>query len=192
MIDKKRILKVVKETDKNFAPYYDVIPKLIRNRNYKKGIEVGVFAGGHAEAILKTNIDLLVGIDPYKIYKNGGMPGGIVNQDEFDYLYDVVIKRLHCERYVHFKLTSDAAFPLIKNVWGDFDFVFIDGLHTYDQIKRDLDNYSKLIRKGGVIVCHDYDHVYYPQLTTAIDEFSAQHNIKIIKGPLHLIYMEWN
>jgi hypothetical protein len=192
MTREEKILSIIADTDKNFAPYYDVVPKLIRNRNYKKGIEIGVFAGGHAAAILRTDIELLIGVDPYKIYKEGGMPSSICNQDDFDCLYSVVLERLGNKRYVHFKLTSDDAFILIKKIWGDFDFIFIDGKHTYDQIKRDLDNYSSLIRKGGVIACHDYNHPFYPKLTIAIDEFAREHNTKVVKEPLHAIYMEWN
>ena len=35
------------------------------------------------------------------------------------------------------------------------DFLFIDGDHTYEGIKRDFEMYSPLIRKGGIIAFHD-------------------------------------
>jgi len=35
------------------------------------------------------------------------------------------------------------------------DFLFIDGDHTYEGVKRDFEMYSPLVRKGGVIAFHD-------------------------------------
>ncbi|WP_197535048.1 class I SAM-dependent methyltransferase [Thermoproteus tenax] len=35
------------------------------------------------------------------------------------------------------------------------DFLFIDGDHTYEGVKRDFEMYSPLVRKGGIIAFHD-------------------------------------
>jgi len=35
------------------------------------------------------------------------------------------------------------------------DFLFIDGDHTYEGVKKDFDNYHGLVRKGGLIAFHD-------------------------------------
>ena len=35
------------------------------------------------------------------------------------------------------------------------DFLFIDGDHTYDGVKKDFELYSKLVSKGGIIALHD-------------------------------------
>jgi cephalosporin hydroxylase len=35
------------------------------------------------------------------------------------------------------------------------DFLFIDGDHTYEGVKRDFEMYSPLMRKGGIIAFHD-------------------------------------
>ncbi|MDD2753533.1 MAG: class I SAM-dependent methyltransferase [Candidatus Portnoybacteria bacterium] len=35
------------------------------------------------------------------------------------------------------------------------DFLFIDGDHSYDGIKRDFELYSPLVRRGGIIALHD-------------------------------------
>jgi hypothetical protein len=45
----------------------------------------------------------------------------------------------------------------VKELVGkEFDFVYIDGLHTYDGVKTDIQNYLPLVKKGGVIGGHDY------------------------------------
>jgi predicted O-methyltransferase YrrM len=35
------------------------------------------------------------------------------------------------------------------------DFIFIDGDHSHDGVKRDFELYSPLVRKGGIIAFHD-------------------------------------
>jgi predicted O-methyltransferase YrrM len=35
------------------------------------------------------------------------------------------------------------------------DFLFIDGDHSYKAVKSDFENYSKFVRKGGIIAFHD-------------------------------------
>ncbi|UCE92488.1 MAG: class I SAM-dependent methyltransferase [Methanobacteriota archaeon] len=35
------------------------------------------------------------------------------------------------------------------------DFLFLDGDHTYEGVKKDFEMYSPLVRKGGLIVLHD-------------------------------------
>ena len=38
---------------------------------------------------------------------------------------------------------------------NNYDAVFIDGNHSYEYVKKDLYNYSKKIRPGGIIALHD-------------------------------------
>lgn len=43
-----------------------------------------------------------------------------------------------------------------------FDGAFIDGLHVYKQVMEDIVNARKMVKKGGLIILHDYhiDDVY--------------------------------
>jgi predicted O-methyltransferase YrrM len=45
----------------------------------------------------------------------------------------------------------------VKRILGneEVDFLFIDGDHTYEGVKRDFEMYSPLMRKGGIIAFHD-------------------------------------
>ena len=52
----------------------------------------------------------------------------------------------------NFKGTSDEFFLQNKK---KFDCIFIDGLHEYDQVCKDLDNSLNCINEGGIIFLHD-------------------------------------
>lgn len=51
-------------------------------------------------------------------------------------------------------LTSDKYFKSLKRD-EKFDLIFIDGLHHYEQVIRDIENSLRHLSKGGIIVCHD-------------------------------------
>ena len=189
-----KILDIIMDTDKNYLPYYHVIPGLIKKHNYKDILEIGVFCGGHAQKILECGNINLTGIDPYQMY-TPGMPR-LDSQSDFDILYNLTMNRLSIESdkhdcmINHYRMTSDESFEKLKG--KIFDVVFIDGLHTYEQLTKDLNNYSLIIRKGGVIACHDYNHPTFPDLTVAIDEFVKKNNANLVICPLHLVYLYKN
>ena len=50
------------------------------------------------------------------------------------------------------RMTSDKFF---ENNKSTFDLIFLDGLHTYEQTIKDIDNSLKFINEKGVIIIHD-------------------------------------
>jgi hypothetical protein len=106
------------------------------------GAEIGTAEGRNAESILETlNMKKLYLIDPYLMRQRG-------------YLFQEA--RARVERFksqVDFiRKTSDEA----VNDVPDLDFVYIDGDHSYLQVKRDIENYFPKVKNGGVIGGHDF------------------------------------
>ena len=50
------------------------------------------------------------------------------------------------------RITSDEFFKKNKDY---FDIIFLDGLHTYEQTIKDIDNSLKFLKEKGVIIIHD-------------------------------------
>lgn len=50
------------------------------------------------------------------------------------------------------RLPSDAYFGLSREM---HDFIFIDGLHQYEQVARDIENALAHLNPGGIIMLHD-------------------------------------
>lgn len=60
----------------------------------------------------------------------------------------------------------DASFYYENN---SIDILFIDGNHSYDGVKSDIENYIKKIKKNGIISGHDYSSKW-PGVVRAVNE----------------------
>jgi predicted O-methyltransferase YrrM len=67
-------------------------------------------------------------------------------------------------------LKSKKPKELFKNEIG---LLFIDGDHREKAVKKDL-KWVSLVRKGGIIICHDYETVKILGPKLAIDDFNEQ------------------
>ena len=56
------------------------------------------------------------------------------------------------ERGSTVRMTSDEFF--FRNT-EKFDLIFVDGLHNYEQVSKDIENSLSCLNAGGIIVMHD-------------------------------------
>lgn len=54
-----------------------------------------------------------------------------------------------------FKYTQDHIMINPESTFQPFDLIFIDGLHTAEQVKKDFENALKILSPNGFIVLHD-------------------------------------
>jgi predicted O-methyltransferase YrrM len=71
---------------------------------------------------------------------------------------------MYNEDFVFIKANShlEETYQKVKNTCDSYDFIFIDGDHTYDGVKRDFELYKSLLSPRGYIGFHDIDpnHVF--------------------------------
>ena len=96
---------------------FDIINKIIKNKNFKSYLEIGCQSDVNFSLI---TIDNKIGVDP----QSGG---------------------------TH-RMTSYEFFIQNKDT---FDLIFIDGLHIYEQVIKDIDNSLKVLKENGIILVHD-------------------------------------
>jgi len=77
----------------------------------------------------------------------------------------------------------------VKRILSDekVDFLFIDGDHTYEGVKRDFEMYSPLVKKGGIIAFHDVVPGP-PENVSGVPEFwngikNKYKHLEIVKDP---------
>jgi hypothetical protein len=75
-----------------------------------------------------------------------------------------------------------------------FDIVYIDGGHTYDVVKQDIQNYSYMVKQGGYLVIDDCCHKYQiphgmfagiESVSKAVDEWN-QEGFKELFSVVHI------
>ena len=111
-----------------------IIQTLINKFHYKNYLEIGVEKGLN---FFQIDIDKKIGVDP-------------------NFRFDIT-KFNNKNNLLLYKMTSDEFFRNIPDFVKDegLDIVFIDGLHTYEQSLRDIENSLKFLNKDGVIIVHD-------------------------------------
>ncbi len=120
-------------------------------------IEIGSFAGESTELFIRSGkVKKIICIDPWsdKIYFPMRLTGNAVFMSfqnriaklkyELDSLPEIVVSR---------RLSSDAA-PLLKD--NEYDFIYIDGDHSYNGVKEDINNYLPKLKLDGILAGHDY------------------------------------
>jgi len=130
-------------------------------------IEIGSYIGDSTLLFAEHFSDVLA-IDPF--LDDYDANDDACNYAPFDKVYDEFINRTKDVPNIFLiKKTSDDAVEAIKNAAKNidprnlekenlraFDFVYIDGMHTYEQVKKDIANYLPFIKEGGFIAGHDY------------------------------------
>lgn len=58
---------------------------------------------------------------------------------------------------------------------GYFDLVFLDGDHSYEGVKRDIEAWYSKVKPGGWISGHDYDHPEQGEVKKAVLEYFKDH-----------------
>ena len=68
---------------------------------------------------------------------------------------------------------------ILKKVdMSKIDYVFLDGGHSYQTVKNDLECCLDVINANGIVMCDDYNFGHLPDVKNAIDEFVKVNGFK--------------
>ena len=70
---------------------------------------------------------------------------------------------------------------LMKKLNEKFDYIYIDGDHTYEGVKKDLEQAPRLLAEGGQIICDDYGNA--ESIRIAVSEFCDEYGF-YAAGPI--------
>lgn len=154
--------------------------EFIREHNDGKkliGVEIGVHEGINAFHMLSfLPIEKLFLIDPYAKYddfKDIGFDTVWDPDQTFKKAQDK-LKRFG-DRVVWLRMFSDSA---IQHIPDNLDFVYVDGNHDYEFVKKDLELYYPKMRVGGVFGGHDFGCKRLG-VTHAVLEFVEQNKLHL-------------
>jgi predicted O-methyltransferase YrrM len=124
------------------------ISNIINKYNYKKCLEIGMAFGISAFYILQNKFVNLISIDPYQ--KSQWDSNGINLLKEVNFI----------QRHKLYQDKSYVILPkLLKKYKNNyFDFIFIDGFHTFDYTLIDFFYSNLLLKINGIIIIDDALH----------------------------------
>lgn len=114
------------------------------------GAEIGVERAVFSKVIAKYAKKLYL-VDPWKAYKGYREH---VSQDKLDKFFIEANNRMQ-----NYDVTFIRKFSLdaISNFADcSLDFVYIDANHSYENVKADIEAWTKKVKHGGIVAGHDY------------------------------------
>lgn len=158
--------------------------ELVRSVKPKTVIEFGVNTGRTAKAILREveGIEKYVGIDV--------LPGYItekqVQRREVPLTAGQMVRE---DQRVELIVTATGSHGLKSTDLPKADAVFIDGDHSYNGVQIDTNLARGIVRKGGIIIWHDYNEVKDKRGNYVVDvaqflheQVASGHDIKHVEG----------
>lgn len=178
-------------TDKNLGDGI-IVYSLIQHMRFKNCVCIGSGGGYIPRIITQARIDLynqgiFEGNNDYNwgdigvtylvdACNNIGGPTNVSDENSFyrTNFYPRFIKSTSEDAFYNFFVRED-----IK-----IDFLYIDGDHTYEGVKKDFDLYTKLLTQNGIVVIHDTDSNYENTLLISEDTKNDYHKFD---GPSKLV-----
>ncbi len=141
--------------------------KLYEGKKFKTVLEIGTANGGmlFLHARLAADDALIMSID---------LPGGKFGGGYPEWKVPVYKKFIRPGQRIellransHEESTVNKVKEILKG--KKLDYLFIDGDHTYEGVKKDFQMYSELVGSGGMIVFHDI--APHPKSSCVVDQF---------------------
>lgn len=140
-----------------FPDFYAWLVKQLSKDHPSVGVEVGVKNGQSAAflavEIINNNVPCtldLVDLIPKESYLNNLAPVR------------------HIIGKCHERINSWDVATKYNN--ESLDFVFLDGDHSYNGLKKDIAAWLSKVKKGGIISGHDFSYNQYPGIIQAVQE----------------------
>jgi predicted O-methyltransferase YrrM len=168
----KAYKKIINYSSKNIRPMFQYIKKKHTKKSDLVGVEIGVCEGYNAHNILsELDIKKIYLVDPYIPFENRGIK----------YDHSAKLKQAQ-DRLSRFKDKTEFVVKksqdAVDDIPDNLDFVYIDGNHDYEFVKRDIEMYYSKLKNGGIIGGHDFRPDYHG-VVRAVVEFSEKNNEKI-------------
>jgi len=170
----------------------------VREKNPRNFLEIGVFHG-----VTSRNVcDLLysihgddfkfTGIDLFEanILKGDYSPSTKFSNPLKNFYYNYIIRlnpyslesvqKLLRKYKNNVNIIKGNSHKILKEITLDnFDYVFLDGGHSYETVIGDLKCLKKVVENNAVILCDDYDLNYAPGVKKAVDEYVLLNNFNL-------------
>jgi len=155
----------------------DYFPLLCNKRGIIEAMEIGVDSGNYAKKFMQQFDGIMLWlIDPYLPYDE--MPG----LRTADMMMAVQAMAPYHGSVKFFMLRSVEAAEQLPS-WIRPKFIYIDGDHSYDAVRMDIDAWWDRLPEDGILAGHDYQESHQG-VVQAVNEFAEHYNltVRLTKG----------
>lgn len=160
---KLRIMRDVWARVMHVPKTYDSRTRMHEHIHVRRGeiVEIGVFKGDFSDYLLTAfdpaRLYLIDPWDPKEDIVSGDQDGNDVQTFKASDLEQHVVSRFrHAPAVTIIKAYSHEHARVARHIRRLVDLVYVDGDHTYEGIKRDLEWARRHVKPGGWICGHDY------------------------------------
>lgn len=133
-------------------------------RHPRTGAEIGVWNGGNSRSLLERFGELhLLMVDlyrPYQDFEEEEVQDTRLGKKSKKEVYEAMktaVDSTQCRSDRRVVMVGDSVECSMIVSDHCLDFVFIDGCHSYNYVRRDLIAWWNKVREGGIISGHDYN-----------------------------------
>lgn len=141
--------------------------------NLTTAVEVGTHQGVFAQLFMQRFRGTISLVDPWEGFTDGeetyypAFDESSRDRDHDMHLAMVAMDEFY-NRYSVFRMTSEQAATEFDD--ESVGIVYIDGLHDYESVKKDIDLWYPKVQRGGILAGHDFVS-WIPDVVRAVEEF---------------------
>jgi predicted O-methyltransferase YrrM len=157
------------------------LSKFLDNKKENKILEIGCFEGlsgvFFADNFLDNEKSSLTCVDPFLTIVDNDHSQFLQNNEEMNFDFNISNCKNSDKIIIH-KITSDSFF---ENNNQTYNFIYIDGCHKPDFIKRDMENSFNILEKNGIMWMDDYrggrDGLIKNCMDAFLKKYDGQYNL---------------
>jgi predicted O-methyltransferase YrrM len=119
-------------------------------------LEIGCYEGlssvFFADNFLNSPRSSLTCVDPFLNFSENDHKSLLANKEELSFDHNISVCK-NSEKITVYKISSDSFFEINTKT---YNFIYIDGCHSPEFIKRDMNNAFKVLEKNGIMWMDDY------------------------------------
>lgn len=155
---------------KKYLEYF--LDKTKQNNILEIGCYEGMSSAFFADNFLDNEGSSMICVDPYLKIDDNDHKTLLQGNEESNFDHNMSICKNIDKITIH-KITSDDFFSINKNT---FNFIYIDGCHMCEFIKKDLENSFNVLEKNGIMWMDDYLGGDDNQIKKTMDDFLEKYN----------------
>jgi predicted O-methyltransferase YrrM len=143
------------------------LAKYFKELGFTVGAEVGVLRGDYSAILCEANPEL-------KLFCIDSWGYGEKKRREYHLqAYEIAKKKLApYHTTILYKLSMEAVLDFDDE---SLDFVYIDANHRPDFVREDIREWTKKVKKGGIVSGHDY----HGDVAGVVDEYVRNNNLEL-------------